>query len=261
MWGWWQRKRRKQWLEAGLSNDQRETLRQSVWQYERLKRPEQQQLAAWTRVFVEEKYWEGCGGQKITPEIKLTVAGQAGLMALGWPTWYFDATPTILIYPDAYMAPNQERPLPGGLTIVRDEAREGEAHYRGPVVLNRAEIESGGLGNIDARNLVIHEFAHQIDLANGREADGIPPLTSAIHPDEWRKEFQWARQRLSRDVERNLSTVIDPYGLHSPAEFFAVSCEIFFQDSPTLQHFEPRLHELLVRFFRVDPLAWGEPPG
>jgi Mlc titration factor MtfA (ptsG expression regulator) len=235
-------------------------LRRGVWQYARLDKSQQQRLASWSRVFIDEKYWEGCRGQPITAQVQVAVAGQAGLMALGWPTWYFDATPTILIYPDAYVAPNQERPLPGGLSIVRDEAREGEAHYRGPVVLNWAEIQAGGFGNSDARNLVIHEFAHQLDLANGRDADGVPPLPSDIDPDIWHRQFRAARQRLLEDVDSNRSTVIDPYGLHSPAEFFAVSCEVFFQDGASLQHFEPRLYDLLAQFFRIDTQAWGDPP-
>src|SRR5262245_18042092 len=164
--------------------------------YAKLSEAEQTKLRDKLRILIAEKNWEGCGGRQITDEIKVTIAARACLLVLGYDDFYFDKVRSILVYPHGYVAPDEAM---GALGIVdhQGEARLGEAHYRGPVVLSWSDALAGGRTHRDGKNLVYHEFAHQLDMLDGI-ADGTPPM-----PDgkltRWRDVMTREYQRLIHD--------------------------------------------------------------
>ncbi len=243
----------------GLEPGDKKMLASAVWQYPRMRPEIQRKLEGWVRVFITERNWEGCGGLELDREMQLSIAGQAGLLALNLKDFYFERITSILVYPDSYIAPNQKRHVHAGVYIQGDSARHGEAWVHGPVVLNWKEVEAGGTGWNDGSNLVIHEFTHHIDSLHDRAADGIPILPAAGVKD-WIEVFDGVERRLAEAVAHRAVSVLDPYGLENRAELFAVSMEAFFQHSDWLQEAEPELFSLLRDFFQVDPRIWGPAP-
>lgn len=231
-------------------------LRHNVWQYERLDRADRERLDAWVCVFAAERHWEGCDGLQLTDEIRVTIAGQAGLLVLGHQDWYFDRTPSILVYPEDYVARDVARPAGGGMTIVGDEARLGEAWYRGPVILSWPEVLEGGRSSNGGHNLVFHEFAHQLDMIGDPSADGEPPMPDTETAEYWREVIPEEFERLRRACSGGVPTLLDCYGATSPAEFFSVASEVFFQRPAAMRVRHPELYEALHRFYRLDPQQW-----
>lgn len=256
MFGWFRRSRRRRLTAAGLPPEWSTLLREHVWQYEGLSAEERKRLDAWVCVFVAERHWEGCNGLQVTDAMRVSVAGQAGLIVLGHDDWYFDRTPSILIYPDDYVARDVARPAGGGLTIVGDEERLGEAWYRGPVILSWSDVIEGGRGGNQGRNLVFHEFAHQLDMIGDPAADGEPPMPDAETQEYWRRVVPAEFERLRRECAGGTPRLLDCYGATSPAEFFAVASETYFQRPAAMRVRHPELYKALQRFYRVDPERW-----
>jgi Mlc titration factor MtfA (ptsG expression regulator) len=227
----------------------------NVSAYAHLSEPEQAKLRDRLRVFIAEKTWEGCGGLTITDEIKVTIAAQACLLVLGLDDFYFERVRTVLVYPHGYLAPPEPEGEPG-IVDEADSVRLGEAHYRGPVVLSWSDALAGGKTHRDGRNLVFHEFAHELDMLDGA-ADGIPPL-SADRLARWHEVMAAEYDRLVRDVERGRPTLLDDYGTTNDAEFFAVATECFFERPVLLQRRHPQLYDVLRDFYRQNPAAWRE---
>lgn len=250
MFGWMKNRRRRQQLGQPVSVSEIDDLRRALWQAELLSAEDQIQLVRWMRVFQSEKNWEGCDGLVLTDEIKQAVAASAGLMVLRHPDWFFDHTKTILIYPRPYVAtvdPKYQNARLGG-----EFARAGETIYRGPVVLNWKDIRRATRSPHHGNHLVIHEFAHQLDMINGPNVDGLPPLPENIDEAEWRQkmhaEFLAARQM----VENGYHILIDDYGLTEESEFFAVASELYFQLPEELAEYHPNVFDLLQQFYELD---------
>ncbi len=206
------------------------------------------------RIFIAEKEWEGCKGLEVTDDMKVVIAGQACLMTLGMSEVYYDHVQTILVYPRSFRVRKQVG-LEGGAILEDVDERLGEAHLHGPVILSWQEIEEDLESPGEGRNLVIHEFAHQLDMQNG-DATGVPPLPRALR-QPWEKLMGQAFQRLQRDERRGRRTFFDPYGAESPAEFFAVLSETFFDAPRAFVEVEPKLYELLREYYGLDPAAWN----
>jgi Mlc titration factor MtfA (ptsG expression regulator) len=255
---WLRKRRRQKLLSQPFPAEWLETLRQDVPHYVTLTDEEQAKLHNDLRIFIAEKDWEGCGGLELTDSIKVTVAGFACLLVLGMEEVYFDRAVTILVYPRAYVVPDQ--PSEDGL-LMEDRELEGEAHYRGPVILNWEEIVRDAHAPEFGRNLVFHEFAHQLDMLNG-EADGIPALPDPAGPEQWERLLNKELRRLRHDVDRGEPTVLDDYGAENEAEFFAVATECFFLQPKQLRQKHGDLYELFRGYYNQDPaersLPWGE---
>ena len=134
-----------------------------------------------------------------------------------------------------------------------EDILDGEAWQEGVVVLSWEDVLADGKNPRKGTNLVIHEFAHQLDMED-YEADGVPVLP---HPDmyaEWAEVLRRAYTRLQSDAAACRSTVLDPYGVTNPAEFFAVATECFFCNPLPLKHCNPSLYRLFVEFYQQDPV-------
>lgn len=158
----------------------------------------------------------------------------------------------IVVYPDAFVSPQRHRDE-GGLEHEWDEERDGEAWDRGQVVLAWPGIQASG--GWEAYNLVIHEFAHLIDLLAGGLCNGQPPLHAGMSQATWTSALQHAYDELNRqlDADPDAETALAPYAAESPEEFFAVACEYFFSAPDLLSEHYPQVYWQLQQLFRQDP--------
>ncbi|MEX0819730.1 MAG: M90 family metallopeptidase [Pirellulaceae bacterium] len=254
MFDWLRRRRRRRLLAAPFPDEWTGILRCNVHHYSRLNEPERSKLQDDLRILVAEKNWEGCRGLTIDDEMKVTIAAQASLLLLGFRNKYFRLVQSILVYPDAFVAPNRTH-LDSGLVLEGESNNEGEAWYRGPVVLSWPDALAGGRGESDGDNLVIHEFAHQLDMESGAVIDGMPVLGDHLSPDRWQRVMQAEFERLVRDCRRGRKTLLNSYGTTDIGEFFAVATECFFEQPARMHDGHPNLYALLGEFFQQDPAA------
>ena len=214
---------------------------------------EQRLLEGHINVFLAEKSFEGCGGLEITDEIRVTIAAQACLLLLHQAEpHYYPECDVILVYPEAYVAKAQRRD--GMIVMEGEEARLGESHQRGVVVLSWADVRRGAADVKDGHNVVIHEFAHQLDQEDGA-ADGAPPLSRRANYGPWARVLGKEYAALEAALERHRKSDIDAYGATNPAEFFAVVTETFFEKPQQLKARHPELYEQLAQYYKQDPAA------
>ncbi len=226
--GWLRERRRSRWKTEPLSPAWRQILQRHAAFYHALSESQRAKLVASIHVLVAEKYWEGCRGLAMTDEVKVTVAAHASRLTLGLDDAYFDRVKTVLVYPEPYMAPSHEIVGPG-IAIESQTGRAGEAWHRGPVILSWSDVLAGAHGMTRGRNVVLHEFAHQLDLQNGPVADGVPVIESPVHAATWIREIRTHYDALCWKCEHAQGTVLDCYGTKNLAEFFAVASEVFFE--------------------------------
>lgn len=220
----------------------------------RLPKELQRELMGHIQVFLNEKHFEGCGGLELTDAMRVSIAAQACMLLLNRPMDYYPRLKTILVYPATYVAP----PIPeeyGIIPVDDDSMRLGESWGQGIVVLTWSHVKEGARRSRDGLNLVFHEFAHQLDEENGA-ADGVPLLGRRSLYLEWNRVMNRALQQLRSALERRQRTVLDDYAAASPAEFFAVATETFFENPDPLQRNHPELYDILRSYYRLDPREW-----
>ena len=188
---------------------------------------------------------------QVTPLMRVMIAIQACVLTLNLGSHYYDGWENVVVYPDEFVT-GLEYEDEAGVVHRRDEPLAGEAIPGGPVILSWPDVEASADWSSAGMNLVIHEFAHKIDM-HGGEANGCPPL----HPDmprrTWQKTMAAAYAHFRERVEKGEETEIDPYAAESPAEFFAVLSEVFFAEPTLLQMEYPALYRQLAQFYRQDP--------
>ena len=205
-------------------------------------------------MLLEEKQFEGCGGLELTSDIRVAIAVQASILLLGRPTRYFSRLRTVLVYPREYVD-REPVELEDGTVMEGEDVRLGESWGDAAVVvLAWDEVNAGLRHRADGCNVVLHEFAHQLDAETGAD-DGCPHLATPELASRWTEVFRREYEAHREAVEANAPTAIDPYGAEHPAEFFAVVTESFFMDSSRLRHRHPELHELLVLYYGLDPFT------
>jgi len=254
---WLKHRKRKRLLSQPFPKSWLDILRRNVRHYLLLTATEQAKLRDDLRILIAEKNWEGCRGLELTPEIKVTIAGQTALLTLGFENQHFDMIQTILVYPDAYVADGHSI-TKGGLMLEGKSHREGEAWYRGPVVFSWADALAGGRDESDGDNLVIHEFAHQLDMLNGRDIDGTPNLATQNQYERWQVVMQATSQELERECALGQPTLLDCYGTTDLGEFFAVSAECFFERPVAMKKRHPDWYNVLREYFNQDPAQRNE---
>ncbi|WP_221031218.1 zinc-dependent peptidase [Actomonas aquatica] len=204
--------------------------------------------------FVRDKHFEACGGLTLTDEMVLTVAGQACVLCLKLPGPPFPRLRSILLYPAAYRA--RERLVDElGIVVEREVVRLGESSSRGTIVLAWNAVLSGARNTFDGHNVTLHEFAHQLDQADGR-ADGTPFLRAPEHYARWTHVLTDGHARLERLAADGKRTVLDTYGATNPAEYFAVATEAFFEKPRQLARKRPDLYAELQTYYQLDPQTW-----
>jgi MtfA peptidase len=216
---------------------------------------ERHRLRGDIQVFVAEKYWEGCNGLTLTDEMRVTVAAYACLLQLNQERRdYYPNVQSILIYPSAYRVKHQKQ-KGAGVIWEGMETRSGEAWSSDwPVVLSWDETLQGGRNPEDGHNVVLHEFAHKLDMLKA-PVDGVPDLKDQASFDQWAEVMSAEYATLVQDTESGFQGLIDPYGATSPAEFFAVVTETFFEKPRELADEHPRLYAIFRTFYRQDPAA------
>ena len=185
------------------------------------------------QIFLAEKSFEGCGGLELTDEIKVTIAAQACLLLLHRQTDIYPRLITILVYPTAYHA-RAIKPIGPGVALEGETINLGESWSSGVVVLSWDDVRAGASDIRDGQNLVLHEFAHQLDREDG-EINGTPLLDQRSQYLTWARVLDAEFERLKRESWLGRATVLDQYGTADPAEFFAVATECFFREAPGTQ--------------------------
>ena len=221
----------------GLTPDELERLRQIV------------------TLFLHTKQISGAGGLAITEPMRVIIAAQACILILNLTLDYYDDWVEIVVYPGEFIR-NYEYTDENGIVHRTREPVSGESWPAGPVILSWEDAD--GIGAEPGYNVVIHEFAHKLDMLNGN-ANGYPVLHQGMSRQTWSHVFSKAYTDFCKQVETGEETVIDPYAAENPAEFFAVLSEVFFEmPLPIKQHF-PEVYEQLALFYRQDPAQrWSD---
>lgn len=254
---WWRNWRRRRFAERPAPEAWRAIIERNVRQYAQLDDARRGKLIRLVKIFVHEKYWEGCNGLTITEEIQVTIAGHACLLLLGFEGEVFNRLSTVLVYPDAYVAKSVEH-QPGGVVRESLDLRLGEAWTRGPVIISWDDVNTAEYVGRRGHNVVLHEFAHVLDMQDGG-ADGTPVLESDEQYDDWVAVMTAEYNRLVHDSAHRKATLLDQYGATNSAEFFAVATECFFERPQETAAHHSRLYDVLRRFYRQDPTEWAHP--
>ncbi len=202
-------------------------------------------------VFLNERTYEGCGGLVLDESLRRVIAAQACLLVLELDIDAFRDVTSVLVYPSGYRT-RRHHEDDFGIVSEDDDEMLGEAWADGPVILNEEDVRDVVDG--DPFNLVLHEFAHKLDMLSGGE-DGVPPLHPGMDAAAWRRDFAHARRDLADRDERGEEPAIDPYAAEDEAEGFAVFTESFFCAPGLVADEYPRVYAHLRDFYRQDPLA------
>jgi Mlc titration factor MtfA (ptsG expression regulator) len=252
--------RRRKLREHPVPEEWRAIILRNLPFFSQLSAADQKELLGHVQVFLAEKRFEGCGGLELTDEIRLTVATQACLLLLHRKTDYYPRLVTILIYPSGFIV-EAKRPIEGMIWEAGREGRLGEtSREMGSLVLAWDAARYGGLDPSDGKNLVLHEFAHQLDFED-LAADGVPALNSRDERRSWAEVMKVEFAALRAADETGIAMLLDSYGATNPAEFFAVATEAFFERPVALRNQRPQLYGALQRFFRQDPAAYSSEPA
>lgn len=239
-----------------LPVDWQRTVARSVPHYRFLSPDERKRAFDLIERFIAEKEYWGNRNLAVTPHMKLVVAAQACLLILNIPRLgLFPETKEVILYPDDF-GQSLDAIGPDGRTYHIDQSRIGEASRRGPVLLAWEHVKQSAFDRLDGRNVVFHEFAHALDYLNG-EADGAPPLGEAEDFAEWSRVMSSELRALRAAASMGRRTLLDPYGAESPAEFFAVATEHFFEDGRRMKRNHPALYAQLRAFYKQDTADWA----
>ncbi len=254
MFEWWRNRRRARIKARPFPDAWRTIMDTNVPYSGRLTPSERAELEGHVQVFIHEKTFIGQGGLEIDDEIRVTVAAQACLLLLNRDTSYYPYLKTIVMYPSAYVATTRRQDPATGAIVEEEVVRLGESWLRGQVVLAWDSSLHGASDITDGKNLVLHEFAHQLDQRDGH-SDGAPVLEHASHYVAWARVLSEEYLALAEDVADNDPTFLDRYGATNAAEFFAVATEFFFERPAKFETLHPELYEELKGFYRQDPIA------
>jgi MtfA peptidase len=232
----------------------REVLRRRMPAYARLPADLQLQLKKHVQVLLAEKPFIGCAGLEVTDEMRVLIAAQASLLQLNRRAGGFPNLRQVLVYPGAFVV---ARETPDAAGLVRDERRvlAGESWHQGQVILSWDDVLEGAANPADGRNVVVHEFAHQLDSETG-PPNGAPLLGRRERYTRWAAVLQAAFDDLNARLAQGVPSVLDPYAATNPAEFFACASEVFFERPEALAAEQPALFAELADCYRVNPLSW-----
>lgn len=243
-------RRRRRLVEQSLSPADRALLAEYWPCYARVPRALQSRLDASTAVFAAEKDFVGCGGLTVTPPMRLAIAAQACLLALGHDRPSYESLRSVLVYPSQFVVPGEWQDEHG---IVTEESRTlaGESWDVSRVILSWEDVDSRGLPG-EAYNVVFHEFAHYLD----HEWEGAPWIAGADARRGWMQLLDTELERLRAQADAGERTFLDPYAAEDRGEFFAVASEAFFEEPALFARELPALYRAFRDVYRLDPAAW-----
>jgi len=260
---WLTERRRKKIRARPFPAAWRDILKRRVPYVRALPADLQLQLKQHIQVFIAEKVFIGCDGLHITDEMRVTIAAQACLLLLNRPRGYYPGLRQILVYPGSFVV-QREHTDGTGITHQGHQVLAGESWSQGQVILSWHDTLQGAATPDDGQNVVIHEFAHQLDQETG-SANGAPVLARRDQYARWSHvlgaEYRQLQARASEHGVGPQSPQDEPalfsdYGATDPAEFFAVISEVFFEQPRRMAAEHAALYQELSRFYRLDPLSW-----
>jgi len=218
----------------------------------------QLQLKKRIQIFIAEKAFIGCAGLQVTEEMRVVIAAQACLLVLNRSMQHFTHVRQILVYPGAFIV---QRTVTDGIGVHQDQRHtlSGESWAQGQVILSWQDALEGAAVADDGRNVVLHEFAHQLDQGNGA-AQGAPPPAAGdtqYNAQRWKQVLSQAYAQLQNQVRRSEQGLFNHYGAQSPAEFFAVATEVFFEQAAEMAEQYPALYQEFSDYYKVDPANWN----
>jgi len=249
----WRTWRRRLWASRPFPAAWRNVLRRRIPLYRQLPADLQLQLRRRVLEFLAEKPFLGCAGLVVTDEMRVTIAAQAAFLLLG-RGGSFGNLREVLVYPGHFVVPRSEAGA-GGVVHEGRDVLAGQSWQRGQVIVAWDSVRDGAADPHDGANVVMHEFAHQLDQATGA-ANGAPYVGRGALQQAWARVMNQEFGALLGRLARAEPGLIDPYAATSPAEFFAVTTELFFERPDALAAERPALYEQLKRCYRLDPLSW-----
>lgn len=246
-------------LARPLTPFQLGVIERNVAQYAGMPHELRAQLERLVKQFLHQKTFVGCAGLEVTEEMRVTIAAQACLLLLNRPTRVYPGLHAVLVYPGAFLVPRRQQDEAGVVTETRQDLL-GESWGDGRVVLSWEHVRRAGLPPEGTHNVVLHEFAHQLDSESGSN-NGAPFLGSPERYRSWSETLSRDFDLLRRDAYWGQRDVLDPYGATNPAEFFAVATESFFEQPHELAARHPDLYAEFEAYYRVDPRAWLPAPA
>ena len=250
--GWFTSWRRKRLLRNARLDQ--EVWREVVERYpciRALSNEECTRLRDLTLIFLHEKSIHGAAGMNVRDDVRVAIAAQACILILNLGLDYYRGWVEVIVYPDEFVA-EYEYVDEAGVAHWIEEPMSGESWRGGPVILSWADAEEAGRGL--AYNVVIHEFAHKLDMLNGAP-NGFPPLHADMSRAQWSHALSAAYEDFCARVDSARPLEIDDYAAESPAEFFAVLSEVFFESPDVAQRLYPKVYTQLAQFYRQDPAA------
>lgn len=249
---WW-----RQWRSARTL--ERRAIPDPLWQLTLARYPfiasrtvdDRQRLRELSTLFLADKEFAGMQGLEVDDGMAVAIAAQACLPILQLGLAHYDAFKGIVVHPDVVVA-RREVMDEDGVVHHYDEELSGEAMEGGPVMLSWRDVADAGDSAAWGYNVVVHEFAHVLDMRDG-VPDGVPLLPDRAARERWLGVLEPQWQDFCARVDAGEETLIDPYGAEAIDEFFAVSSEVFFVDAPALRAEHPALYELLAGYYRQDP--------
>ncbi len=218
---------------------------------------DQAELRRLTSLFLDRKEFSAAGGLRMTNDVVVAIAAQAVLPVLKLGLDRYDGFVGIVVHPHAVRVRRQHLDE-DGVQHEYDDELAGEAMEGGPVMLSWTDVRSAGRRPGPAYNVVIHEFAHVLDLADGT-SDGVPLLPAGLPRSEWTQVLRETYEDFAGRTEAGDDTALDPYGAAGEDEFFCVASEAFFVTPAAMKAEHPALYGVFTRFYRQDPLANAQP--
>lgn len=248
MFGYLQQRKRAQWRQKPVPESWAAILAAHMPLYRRLPKTYHAKWQGDMQVFLAEKYFEGCGGLELTEAMKVTVAAHACFLLLGHEADYYPGLRSILIYPSAFYVNREEEDELGFVAVV-EEYEEGESWDLGTVILSWEDILQD-TRELDGRNVLLHEFAHQWEDQGG--LGRLAPETYSAWGATLQAHFEAHQQR----VDRGRPTFLDAYGAEALHEFFAVATEAFFERPEAFRQKHEELYDALRQAYGVNPATW-----